>query len=345
MSDLPAEMTSQTPLETLPPHFEQRLFDLSPFGTLPTAIAVFIVLLGSFEATARLTDYSLREQLTLDLHAGAWPATILSLLVAVGLALQRYVRIKDLEEAPAFAHILPCTAAESFAGDARVLGELRWFSLAGIAVGFAGAFLAVPADVRTQHLPIFAWFAIVMSLVGAMFARGVVLSRVGARSFSARVDRYLKVDLMRVDELFVIGRRSARSSLIWLSAAAIVCLFFAGGRTPAFLIAIVAASAGMAFWIFFGSLEHVHRKIRDAKVAELDHVRRDIATARLQASHDHTAAAKLHGLIAYEARIADVKEWPFDQWTLLRVSAYVLIPAIPTVAQTGFKYFVEHFWK
>ena len=35
------------------------------------------------------------------------------------------------------------------------------------------------------------------------------------------------------------------------------------------------------------------------------------------------------GLLAYEARIQAVHEWPFDQTTLVRVAAYVLIPAIP----------------
>jgi hypothetical protein len=345
MSDLRAEAAAAPRQEALPVRFEQRLFDLSPVGTLPTAIAVFVVLLGTFEAAARLTNYSLEEQLTLDLHAGAWPATILSLLVAVGLAMQRFVRLREIEEAPALLQVLPYTTTDPITNDLRVRAQLRWSGLAGALVGFAAAFLAVPADVRTQHVPAFAWFAIVMSIMGAMFARGAVVSGARARDFSERIDSYLKVDLMRVDELFVLGRHSARASLIWLSAAAIVCLFFASGRTPVFLIAIVAGSAGMAFWIFFRSLERVHHKIHDAKRAELDRVRREIAEARVQASHDHTAAAKLHGLIAYETRIAAVKEWPFDEWTLLRVGAYVLIPAIPSVAQTGLKYFVEHVWR
>ena len=148
---------------------------------------------------------------------------------------------------------------------------------------------------------------------------------------------------MRVDDLFVIGRRSARSALVWLSVAAIICLFFAEGRTPLFIIAMIVAAAGMAFWIFFSSLKEVHRKIREAKHAELDHVRGQILLAKAEAYQDHTAAMKLHGLLAYEARVAAVKEWPFDQWTLLRVSAYVLIPALPALAQSGLKFFVEHY--
>ena len=345
MSDLPAGTAAESQGEASLAPLEQRLFELSPVGTLPTAVAIFVVLFGTFEIAAGLTHFSLREQLTLDLHEGSWPAFILSLLVAVALGMQRYVRQKDREDGPQLSHVLPCDQAEATAGDRIARNQVRWFGVAGALIGLAAAFVAVPADARSQHLPGAIWFATVMALLGAMFTRGIVMTRIGARLFAERVDRDLRVDLMRVDELFVIGRRSARSSLIWLSVAAIICLFFASGRTPAFIIAIVIASAGIAFWIFFRSLEHVHRKIRDAKLAELDRVRQEIVAARLQAPHDHTAAAKLHGLIAYESRIAAVKEWPFDQWTLLRVGAYVLIPAIPTVAQSSLKYFVEHVWR
>ena len=53
--------------------------------------------------------------------------------------------------------------------------------------------------------------------------------------------------------------------------------------------------------------------------------------------------APLHGLLAYEKRIADVQEWPFDQWTLIRVSAYILIPAVPSIGQFFVKFFMERF--
>ncbi|HUO91744.1 MAG TPA: hypothetical protein VMU22_02430 [Rhizomicrobium sp.] len=341
MSDLPADIAQAPPGQDL--RLEQRIFDLSPVGTLPTAIAAFAILIGSFELAARLTNYPLSAQLKLDAQEGGWPAVVLSLLLSVALGLQRYVRKKDLEDDPSLAEVLPCTAAEYAADEKAEETALRWAGLIGGLIGCAGTFFVVPLEVRIQHVPVFVWFAVAMTLLGAMFARGIVMTRAGSRSFSRRVARHLKVDLMRVDELFVIGRRAARSALVWLSVAAIICLFFVGSHTPLFIIGMIVAAAGMAIWIFFRSLEEVHRKIRQAKRAELDHVRSQIAAAKTDAHHDHTAAAKLHGLIAYEARIAAVKEWPFDQWTLVRVSAYVLIPALPALAQSGFKYFVEHF--
>ena len=54
-------------------------------------------------------------------------------------------------------------------------------------------------------------------------------------------------------------------------------------------------------------------------------------TARVEPPTDH--AVRLSGLIAYEARIQAVRDWPFDQSTLIRVGAYVLIPTIPWVGE------------
>ena len=62
---------------------------------------------------------------------------------------------------------------------------------------------------------------------------------------------------------------------------------------------------------------------------------------REQATHDHTAASRLHGLLAYETRIEHVHEWPFDQLTLLRVASYVLIPASPALGQLAMRYFTH----
>jgi hypothetical protein len=224
-----------------------------------------------------------------------------------------------------------------------VAGRKRflWASFGGAFIGAAASFLAVPAGVLQRFPLVFLWFVLAMAIVGVLFARGSVMTRIAARNFAQSIDHDLKIDLLRIDELSIIGRSSARTSLIWFTVAAVICLFFVSGHAPLLVVGTVVLAAGMGLWIFFGSLERVHRRIHAAKLAELDHVRHAIAEARIQAIHDHEAATRLHGLLAYETRIVAVHEWPFDQMTLLRVGAYVLIPAIPWFGEAFVNYLVE----
>lgn len=316
---------------------EQRIFEKSPAGTLATSVAIFAVLMGSFEAAAALTHYPIAYQISLSINEGGFPAVIMSLLIAVALGMQRYVRLKDLQDAPALARVIRCDVVTMTIDNEVAKRRILRAGFAGAAIGLVVGFLAVPPNVRAAHIPVLLWFVAVTMLLGAMFGRGIIMTRIAARNFSERIDRDLTIDLLRVDALSVIGKSSARAALIWLSVAAVISLFFVSGHIPALVIATIVVSSAMAFWIFFRSLEHVHRKIRDAKYAELEGVRSSIAEQRIQAGHDHTAAARLQGLLAYESRIEHVHEWPFDQPTLLRVAAYILIPAAPAIGQLAMR--------
>ena len=74
----------------------------------------------------------------------------------------------------------------------------------------------------------------------------------------------------------------------------------------------------------------VRGTLRDAKHAELDRVREKISRARetVLAGAGGVAAeqaAVLQGLLAYEARIESVREWPYDPPTLIRFVVFALI--------------------
>lgn len=341
MSELPA--AAEMPPASSGPILEQRLFEVSPGGTLGTAAAIFALLFAAFEGLAAITHYPLADQLSFSPKEGAWPAAILSLLVAVALGMQRYMRLKDIEEAPALEHLMPCGAQEMAIDSASARRRMRRAGWLGAAVGLVICVLVVPQGVPEQHLPVFLWFLGVMLLLGLLFGRGTAMTRIAAEGFTRRVDRDLKIDLLRVDRLSIIGRSSARTALIWLCVAGVISLFFVSGHAPGPVIATVVLSAGLALWIFFRSLERVHRKIKAVKRAELERLRSAIAEQRLMAEHDHAAAARLQGLLAYETRMEHVHEWPFDQLTLLRVGSYVLIPAGPAIGQLAVRYFTHSF--
>jgi hypothetical protein len=174
------------------------------------------------------------------------------------------------------------------------------------------------------------------------FTRGVELSRAGSLSTARAIDDDLVVDLLRIDLLSVWGRSAARFALIWFTVSAVACLFFIGNGLNAFTVAMLATFLALGIWMFIRPMERVHQKIRAAKAAELERIRGDIDRVRAAACSDADAATRLHGLLAYETRIAAAPEWPFDQTTLFRVGASALILAVPWFGQALAGYIIEH---
>jgi hypothetical protein len=94
--------------------------------------------------------------------------------------------------------------------------------------------------------------------------------------------------------------------------------------------------------MFVSIMSRIHRQIVAAKATELEHVRCQIDAMRAAMTTNDHAATRLHGLLAYEKRISDAPEWPFDQTTLMRVGASALIVTVPWFGQAIVQYLVEH---
>ena len=311
--------------------FEQRLFLKSPVGTAATSAILFFCLAGSYVLIALLSHAPLFDSGSRELHVTtyAWPALVLSLLMTTVLGMQRYTRIRERADEPAFRAIAP--GAPSAATILRPASRKRMLlaNILGIPAGIVLACATVPVNFLIHYPALFAWNVTINIFLSALFVRGVIMTTQGGRAFAHMIEHDLRIDLLHVDKLAVIGRHSARNALIWFTVAAIACLFFVGGGIDTTIIAILAACAGMGLWIFLRPMEHVHRRIRAEKAHELDRLRDEIGAIRDEAARDPSAATRLQGLLAYEARIQAVHEWPFDQTTLVRVATYVLIPAIP----------------
>ena len=328
------------------PIFEQALYRASPLGIWGTTLAIFLILLATFVVALAADRYApfLNNDHGWSLRPGVWPGCVLSLLIAVALGMQRYVRSRDCADEAELRAVLPeCREYELRTYSAEGQRQLRWATIFGVLAGAAPTLVAVPRALITTHPAMYFWFAVVDSLVGALFARGIVQSGRGTRTWAYGIEHGLTIDLLRIDSLSVIGRHGARNALIWFSVAAVIFLFLIGNNMDAATFVILLLAAAMGIWIFLSPMQLVHRRIRAAKQVELESIRREIQRARAQAPQDPAAAAKLQGLLAYETRIETVREWPFDQPTALRVGAYVLIPAIPWFGQAIAGYFVANF--
>ncbi len=342
VDSIPMELADELARADRAAYWEQRLFVLSPFGTVVTATLVFLLLAGTFWVAALLDSVAIFPD------GSAMPAPIMrlalwfALQIATILGMQRYARNRERADFTAWARVLKGGMA-----DAMRASDL---TPRGLRLGPATAIGAILGAIASWFLfrggefgaAVFAWFALVTILLGMLFARGVALTRGSARATRAMIDDQLKINLLRIDSLSVIGRSSARTALIWFTISAVVLLQFIGGDLSPVTILLLAICGVMGLWIFVRTMEHVHRKIHAAKTDELARIRTDIEVLCDDAASDTSAAQRLHGLLAYEARIMAAPEWPFDQTTAMRVVASAFIVTVPWFGQAIAGYFVEH---
>ena len=113
-------------------------------------------------------------------------------------------------------------------------------------------------------------------------------------------------------------------------AASLIAAMSSDGLTLLVTLATMAIVAAVGAVTIVLPVRGVHRAIRAAKDAELLAVRAAIARVRDAAVEGGAATTddplRLSGLLAYEARIADVGEWPFDAGTFARFSLFVALP-------------------
>jgi hypothetical protein len=330
--------------------FEQQLYERSPAGAVATTTIIFVLLFGSFLAIAAIEHvpaFVTGGGHTFGFTNASWPALVLSLLCCTALGMQRYTRLAEIRDVPNYARILSggMESARRLAGLWPPNARLTPATLIGLAVGVVISVVIRTSEIAENHVippATMLWYASATTFLTVLFARGVEMTRAGGRAFAYLTQSELKIDLLRIDALAVLGRAAARFSLIWFVISAVAFLFFAGGDLNWLTIALIVACVAMGLAIFLGIMSRVHHKIIAVKAQELEKIRSRIDSIRHSLHAEQNSAAHMHGLLAYEKRIQDAPEWPFDQPTLVRLAAYVLIPIIPWFGQAAAGYAIEH---
>jgi hypothetical protein len=166
----------------------------------------------------------------------------------------------------------------------------------------------------------FNWFVV---------SRAMLLELMLGRAFSRLGDRLAPVDLLDRAALAPFGSRALRNVMLWMLLTAFLSLTYLGeGWTGHSLGVALAVLGSFAVAAFFTPLLGAHRRVRQLKAAELARLGAAIADARArtfaQPSTD-LAGGRLADLVAYEGRIAAVREWPIDGSTWLRLALYFAI--------------------
>ena len=143
-------------------------------------------------------------------------------------------------------------------------------------------------------------------------------------------ERAARIDLLDLRGLAPLARIGLRSALAFALAASMIAAMASDELTlPVTLLTVVIVAVVGAFTLLL-PVRGAHRAIRAAKDADLLAVREAIACTRTSALlagvESAEAAMRLGGLLAFEARIAGVGEWPFDVGTFVRFLAFLALP-------------------
>jgi hypothetical protein len=140
--------------------------------------------------------------------------------------------------------------------------------------------------------------------------------------------RVVSVDLLDLSPLSPFVRQGLLTALLIVGAVSVSSLFLLEpGQWPvvAIVVGLCLPLAMLGLWL---PVRGVHRRIQEAKQAELEWTR-----ARIRQSRDHlhdgssdVSPDEIGDLIVYLRFIEDVPEWPLQTSSIVQVALYLLIP-------------------
>jgi hypothetical protein len=175
-----------------------------------------------------------------------------------------------------------------------------------------------------------AWMLFVNAEVGWLLVRALLEELRVSQVFYDAGARVAELDLFDLTPLEPFARRAVEAVLLGAVSAGLLTLIFAGegwasSTLPVLLVGMLLPSLAA----FVLPLLGVHRRIRAEKRAELARIH-----ARARADRDALlagtapaaeAAARLPALLALRAQVADVREWPLDLPSVVRLAAFLAL--------------------
>jgi hypothetical protein len=108
-------------------------------------------------------------------------------------------------------------------------------------------------------------------------------------------------------------------------------LLLVDAAVPGVVAAVIAGTLALGVASLLLPSRGIHQRLREGKRVELARVRQAIERSSRELFEPEDPAAPdrqppLPALLAWEARIESVREWPFDTPTLVRFALFLLIP-------------------
>jgi hypothetical protein len=335
---------AETPLEQAAAAPSTPVFERLRAAPGAVALGTLAVIVVSYLATAAaiwgfevLIDaghaFHIRPEVRFDLGI----ALVLAFVVWAVLAEPRGTA-RDLT---GLRPILDCSDAEFAAllQEARSAGHGVVAVLLGAGVGLGVVLLSLWATPRAgTDLPPtllldlqLAWsIALTAGLFGLMGRLTLASIRV-SRLFAELGRRRVRLRLLDPGSLQPFARRGLRSASYWFIGSGIAMLLLVDARAPGVIVPVIAGTLALGAVSLLLPSRGIHQQLREAKRAELARVRQAIERGSRELFEPEEAAAPdrqppLPALLAWEARIESVREWPFDTPTLVRFALFLLIP-------------------
>lgn len=131
------------------------------------------------------------------------------------------------------------------------------------------------------------------------------------------------VDLLDLSSYAPFARHGLRTAFLWLGGSSIASLIYVNQNRDLMTALVIVSTMSLGFYSLLQPLRGAHNTIARAKKQELARIRETIRACRgdlldSQIDASSSAPGRIPGLLAYEARIAAVREWPLDVSTFVR---------------------------
>ncbi len=146
---------------------------------------------------------------------------------------------------------------------------------------------------------------------------------------SCLAERIETIDLLDRGALRLVERQGLRGALVMVALLSLTAVISVSpGRTVVGALIATSLNLAMAVVALVLPARGIHRRIRVEKERQIAPLRAEIDAARRRVTEGAASAeqvARLPGLLALEARLDAVREWPFDTGSLSRFALYLLL--------------------
>jgi len=245
-------------------------------------------------------------------------------LIGLGVATREFDRLRGL---------LRLTDSERRAFRDRLLPSARALWTVALIGGAAGVITDMlpyllgvrsPLGVNIRGIP---FMLLLFALLGMQALTTIRQSQV----FRVVGRRHIELDLLDPGSLSPFSMLGLANASYWFIGSAIASFLVTSEANVWIVGIVITVTLGLGIVGLILPSRGLHQHIRERKREELRRIRQAIANEReglFSSSPGSAAPARMPSLLAYEARIESVREWPFDTTTVSRFGFFLLIPLV-----------------